>query len=581
MAALMSALDNHTPHQIGENGHVEYGWSNSTKEQIIQLSFQITRTDENGINNLKTILRNLLAILNQQVSSGNIVEKQIAKGHLSVLYKMVGQTRDIVDGKGEWALTYMMIYTWYEFFPALAQFALKCIVDLGESHPYGSWKDIKYFCEYCKSQGCDVKHGLVQYAIQLMNSQLKKDVASSGNLSLTAKWVPREKSQFKWIYAELATNYFQQYMATADNPQRYEKAVLKCKTEYRKLISSLNKRIDTLQIKQCGKNWSAIDFDKVTSISLSKQKKAFLNVNNKGEVRFPNDQDRIECAEHFTSRIKKAASGEVEMKGARVGMADFTKQARLLNNGFGSEIEKDLLNSQWRDNSKLTGALENFIAMVDVSGSMEGDPMNVAVALGIRIAEKSKLGKRVMTFSLNPKWINLDPYPDFVSQAGAVLGGEIGYNTDFHKALDLILDAIVANKMDPQDVQNMVLVMLSDMQIDAAEPYGGAKKAQERTGLFKLIEQKYAAAGIRVHGAPYKPPHILFWNLRSTGGFPCMSNEPGASMVSGFSPALLNDFCDKGMDAFLSLTPWSQLVSSLYKERYQILGDQLEKTIEV
>ena len=581
MAALMSALDNHTPHQIGENGHVEYGWSNSTKEQIIQLSFQITRTDENGINNLKTILRNLLAILNQQVSSGNIVEKQIAKGHLSVLYKMVGQTRDIVDGKGEWALTYMMIYTWYEFFPALAQFALKCIVDLGESHPYGSWKDIKYFCEYCKSQGCDVKHGLVQYAIQLMNSQLKKDVASSGNLSLTAKWVPREKSQFKWIYAELATNYFQQYMATADNPQRYEKAVLKCKTEYRKLISSLNKRIDTLQIKQCGKNWSAIDFDKVTSISLSKQKKAFLNVNNKGEVRFPNDQDRIECAEHFTSRIKKAASGEVEMKGARVGMADFTKQARLLNNGFGSEIEKDLLNSQWRDNSKLTGALENFIAMVDVSGSMEGDPMNVAVALGIRIAEKSKLGKRVMTFSLNPKWINLDPYPDFVSQAGAVLGGEIGYNTDFHKALDLILDAIVANKMDPQDVQNMVLVMLSDMQIDAAEPYGGAKKAQERTGLFKLIEQKYAAAGIRVHGAPYKPPHILFWNLRSTGGFPCMSNEPGASMVSGFSPALLNDFCDKGMDAFLSLTPWSQLVSSLSKERYQILGDQLEKTIEV
>ena len=581
MAALMSALDNHTPQQIGENGHVEYGWSNSTKEQIIQLSFQITRTDENGINNLKTILRNLLAILNQQVSSGNIVEKQIAKGHLSVLYKMVGQTRDIVDGKGEWALTYMMIYTWYEFFPALAQFALKCIVDLGESHPYGSWKDIKYFCEYCKSQGCDVKHGLVQYAIQLMNSQLKKDVASSGNLSLTAKWVPREKSQFKWIYAELATNYFQQYMATADNPQRYEKAVLKCKTEYRKLISSLNKRIDTLQIKQCGKNWSAIDFDKVTSISLSKQKKAFLNVNNKGEVRFPNDQDRIECAEHFTSRIKKAASGEVEMKGARVGMADFTKQARLLNNGFGSEIEKDLLNSQWRDNSKLTGALENFIAMVDVSGSMEGDPMNVAVALGIRIAEKSKLGKRVMTFSLNPKWINLDPYPDFVSQAGAVLGGEIGYNTDFHKALDLILDAIVANKMDPQDVQNMVLVMLSDMQIDAAEPYGGAKKAQERTGLFKLIEQKYAAAGIRVHGAPYKPPHILFWNLRSTGGFPCMSNEPAASMVSGFSPALLNDFCDKGMDAFLSLTPWSQLVSSLYKERYQILGDQLEKTIEV
>ena len=306
-----------------------------------------------------------------------------------------------------------------------------------------------------------------------------------------------------------------------------------------------------------------------------------MNVNKKGEVRFPDDQDRIECAENFNARIQKAVNGEVEMKGARVGMADFTKQARALNYPTSSQVEKDRLNSQWRDNSKLTGALDNFIAMVDLSGSMSGDPMDVAVALGIRIAEKSKLGKRVMTFSLNPKWINLEPYPDFVSQANVVLSGEVGYYTDFYKALDLILDAIVANKMDPVDVQNMVLVMLSDMQINDAEQTGGAKEPHKRATLFETIKQKYADAGMRVHGAPFVPPHILFWNLRSTGGFPSMSTEPGASMVSGFSPALLNDFCDKGMDAFLSLTPWNQLVSSLSKERYQILADQLEQSIEV
>ena len=580
MAALVSALDKHTPQQIGENGHVEYGWSNSSQEQIIQLSFQVTRTDENGINKLKIILRNLLALFYKQVNDGTLVEKQIAKGHLSLLYKMIGQTRDIVDGKGECVLTYMMIYTWYEFFPVLAQFALKCTVDLGDKHPYGGWKDIKYLCQYCKSQGCDMNHGLVQYAIQLLNDQLRKDI-SSDNPSLAAKWAPREKCKFSWIYCELATNYFSQYMATANTPDRIEKAVLKCKTEYRKLISSLNKKIDTVQVKQCGKNWSENDFNKVTSISLGKQKKAFLNVNKKGEVRFPDDQDRIECAENFNARIQKAVNGEVEMKGARVGMADFTKQARALNYPTSSQVEKDLLNSQWRDNSKLTGALDNFIAMVDLSGSMSGDPMDVAVALGIRIAEKSKLGKRVMTFSLNPKWINLEPYPDFVSQANVVLSGEVGYYTDFYKALDLILDAIVANKMDPVDVQNMVLVMLSDMQINDAEQTGGAKEPHKRATLFETIKQKYADAGMRVHGAPFVPPHILFWNLRSTGGFPSMSTEPGASMVSGFSPALLNDFCDKGMDAFLSLTPWNQLVSSLSKERYQILADQLEQSIEV
>ena len=29
MAALITSLDNHTSKQIGENGHIEYGWSNS------------------------------------------------------------------------------------------------------------------------------------------------------------------------------------------------------------------------------------------------------------------------------------------------------------------------------------------------------------------------------------------------------------------------------------------------------------------------------------------------------------------------------------------------------------------------
>jgi hypothetical protein len=45
------------------------------------------------------------------------------------------------------------------------------------------------------------------------------------------------------------------------------------------MLSRLNKQIDTTQIKQCGQNWSAIDFNTVTSITIAKQKKAFLNIN--------------------------------------------------------------------------------------------------------------------------------------------------------------------------------------------------------------------------------------------------------------------------------------------------------------
>ena len=577
MAALVHALDNYTPSQIGENGHVEYGWSNSIQEQIVQFSFQLTRTT--NLLPLENQLTSMINTLSHQVKNGTIPEKEVARGHLSILYKMIGHTRDIVDGKGEYTLTYMMIYVWNLYYPELATFALKCMVDLGDKniHQYGSWKDIKYFCKYCKDKSANGSQNLINYAIDLTNEQIRKDyanlVSNSNDISLAAKWIPREKSSFGWLFESLATNYFSHFLSTANTDDKRVRAVLKSKTEYRKTLSALNRQIDTVQIKQCGHEWANIDFSKTTSITLSKQKKAFLNVKKTGEVRCPDNSDRVQCAEHFNAHIQKAVKGEVEMKGKRVGMADFTKQALDLIQS-GSPAEFDLLNSQWRDNSSQNGALGKMIAMVDVSGSMDGDPMNVAIALGIRIAEKSALGKRVMTFSSTPTWVNLEPYNDFISQVEIVKRAPWGMNTNFHAALDTILDAIIQNKMSPEDVQDMVLVILSDMQMDAGDKCN-------KQALYETMKAKYEAAGIRVHGRAYKPPHILFWNLRSTSGFPSLANQPNASMMSGFSPTLLNLFCEQGMAALESCTPWSLLIKSLENERYKIMGDKLHVEIEV
>ena len=53
MTALINKLDNYTPTQNGENGHLEYGWSNDIKEQICQFSSQLVRTQHNGLNALR------------------------------------------------------------------------------------------------------------------------------------------------------------------------------------------------------------------------------------------------------------------------------------------------------------------------------------------------------------------------------------------------------------------------------------------------------------------------------------------------------------------------------------------------
>jgi hypothetical protein len=153
-----------------------------------------------------------------------------------------------------------------------------------------------------------------------------------------------------------------------------------------------------------------------------------------------------------------------------------------------------------------------------------------------------------------------------------VLVCDWGMNTNFMAALNLILDAIVQRKLLPEDVEDMVLTILSDMQIDQAD--------RNYTNMMDLIEQKYADAGMRIWKKPFKPPHILFWNLRSTSGFPSLSTQKNVSMMSGFSPALLNLFCEEGMNALHSCTPWSLFLKTINADRYKILEDRLREELQ-
>jgi hypothetical protein len=562
MTTLFSALDNYTTSQIGEKGSIEYAWSNNIREKIIQLNFQLTRTKRDTIDSLAIQTNDILNYLTRSYMAA-IMSREEYIEYMSIMYRMIGHTRDIVDGKGEYSLAYMLIDIWYNHYPELALFAFKQFVLLPDgTMPYGSWKDIKYFYKTYKTSP------VVGYGVTLLINQIREDIDSE-NPSLAAKWVPREKSQYSDLFTEIATNYFSEYVMSAKTDLSRINAINKAKMNFRKVISSLNRKLDTVQIKQCDNNWSNIDPVKQTSITMHKQKRAFFNVDRKGNQR-TTIEDRIICANIFKEFATKASNGEIEVKGKRIGLNDFTRDALNIIPRNDSD-EAKILNAQWLNNSKQTGALGKMIAMVDVSGSMYGDPMNAAIALGIRVAEKSMLGKRVLTFSASPSWVNLDNNDNFVDMVDTIKRADWGMNTNFAAALKMILDAIITQRLKPDDVEDMVLVIFSDMQIDNAD---GSYQT-----LMTTIETQYAAAGLRLWNKPFKAPHILFWNLRSTSGFPTLSTQPNVSMMSGFSPALLNLFCDEGLESLSQCSPWSLFMKSLNSERYKVLDEHIRKTL--
>ena len=677
-SALISALDKMQPtswstyatsasftgHQYGENNHIEYkavdidmSSSNSNvsvstdtlQEKIMQFHFQLVRTsDPNMIQCIAKYTRYILSAIMSGISknSDNNLVSDEYKTYIDmgvIMFKILAHTRDIVSGKGEYMLFYVMLIEWakldFRFFDFMIRSLVYDTSTTGAAdshshshpkHPLGSWKDMKYFLTYMKAELIDsvqpqphsqpqvfqdykdiqnqrdLYSKCVNTIVLLINEQLHADYAlyiqhRTDSISLVAKWIPREKSKkFGWLYYYLTMNYFQHEIPSDQTHPSYERAVNRAFMNYRKMISALNKQLDTTQVKMCDKIWSEIDFSRVTSITTHKQTKSFLNVKQNGETsRYPHDADREECKYNYEEYLRDVKDGKQKLKGARVSVIDFVKSAlsnkHLLTPSSSSSSPLssviETINAQWKDNSVSTGAdnLGEMIAMCDVSGSMESEnsnPLHAAIGLSIRVAERSALGSRIMTFSERPQWIQLgtNDSDTFVKQVVKVRGSHWGMTTNFYYALDLIRQVIEDNKMPRDVVEKLTLVIFSDMQICEASPE--LRNIEKKNTLFENIRQMFAKMGERLYGntdaetqTPLKPPHIVFWNLRKTTGFPCLSTDENVSMMSGFSPALLNVFCQKGVNGLKNYTPWNTLIETLNNSRYVVFEDAFKKVM--
>ena len=157
------------------------------------------------------------------------------------------------------------------------------------------------------------------------------------------------------------------------------------------IITNINKKLRTVQVNQCARDWKSINFDKnLTSITLRKQSIAFQDRDKKGNKRIHNDvfdmEDRNECSKNYEKYIMDCNEGKKIIKSKNISIIDLVRDAIKLKNYEYNELEKIALNLQWDEQCKSMPNLENMIAMVDTSGSMECDnfkPLYTAIGLGL------------------------------------------------------------------------------------------------------------------------------------------------------------------------------------------------------
>jgi len=574
MSKLINSLDDLVMdkmiYSLGEKGHSQYKWDinsnaeleNNFENDITELFFQLVRY--NAINNDNNpAIQKYNNLVNSYVGDG-------LKRNKYVLYllSLMFQTRDIIKGKGEYDLFIRMLRCWdteliYNTYGSIILKALRYNFIKDENNnangePYGSWKDVKYYLNLVGKD--NYKNSFISnFLINLLVKQIIFDSKTVyGNISLAARWAPREsKHKFGWQSKVCARQF------AIFNSRKFTSLDMKA---WRQTLSSLNKKLHTVQVNQCRGDWSYIKFpNDLTSITFMRQRKAFL-CEGKNKSASENE-DRITCKQHFEQYIQDCNSGKSKMVSKRTSLGDIVKACmKLDSSSYITEI--DAINLAWSQQIDENHYLQDFIVMCDTSASMtwENCPYYDAIGLAIRIAERSTLGKRIMTFSNNPSWINLDNKETLYDMIKEIQKASVGYNTNFYKALQLICDACVKNDMHPVEVSALSLIILSDMQIDTAD--------KNWSSMDDGIREMFSDAGKKTsHGVPYEPPTLIYWNMRTTKGFPCSTTKNNTIMVSGYSIEVISNLSTQGTKSLKEMTPWKNLEQILNQPRYNWFWD--------
>ncbi|GAU91094.1 hypothetical protein RvY_03415 [Ramazzottius varieornatus] len=428
--------------------------------------------------------------------------------------KLILSLRDIRNGKGEKKL------------PLLLMYLLSCwkpLTYLANFHNFikvGCYKDLLVIAElavrcanipHCgrlEQLGNDLELSVM--AAQLNQDDRDLEANGKAGISLCAKWAPSEMRHYS-----KKPLYFS---------RKISRSIGLKKSQYRKKLSKLRQHLRVLEGLMCNGKYEEIVFSSLPAKAHRQYRNAFKRGAN---VKKEASEGRRKLAHRYANYLADLSVGKETIKSRG------TQPHELVVPYMASQAEVDAtIEGQWKalvGELAKSGNFKKCQAVCDVSGSMEGVPMQVAVALGLLVSELTEEPFRgqLITFHQNPKLHKIKGH-NLKERVEDVISMEWGGNTDLLKVFDLLLRTVAE---EPAAKMVEKLFIFTDMQFDAA--LGG-----QWSTTYEQICQKYAAAQTKV-------PQIIFWNLRATAkSFPVMKEQAGTALVSGFSAQLLKVFME-------------------------------------
>lgn len=380
---------------------------------------------------------------------------------------------------------------------------------------YGRWDDL-----------VGLVYEAPEIVIREIKEQLARDIHSPDHsLSLMAKWLPSENASSKKT-KELAKVI---RVGLGLSPKAY-----------RQTLTCLRERLNIVESKMSKKEWNDIHFPAVPSKAMLKYRAAFAK----------------QAPEKFSAFLEAVKSGEEKINAGT--LFPYELVGKYLDHMHISQCD-EVVEAQWKAlPNYFSDKSENSLVVCDVSGSMDGLPLNVSISLGLYVAERNKgiWHNKFMTFSSNPT-IQSVVGETLLERVRNLNDADWSMNTNIELVFNRILETAVLNKIDPSEMIKR-LYIVSDMEFDAAstDDYDvGADKT-----LFQTIREKFKQSG-------YEMPELVFWNVDSRNKqYPMGLDERGFLNVSGCSPSIFQNLLGKTF-----VTAHDLMLDVINGSRYQFI----------
>ena len=367
---------------------------------------------------------------------------------------------------------------------------------------YGRWDDLIYAV-----YGTKLHYNM----IEIVKAQLKLDLDSK-TPSLLAKWMPSENTSSR---------------TTRKVAAELRKSLNMTSKQYRKALSKLRARIKVVEGLMSANRWEEIEFDKIPSRAGIIYRNAFAR-----RVLIANKYENFAKSKNTKVNASALYPHDIAHKAMSYEMRDVSYE----------DTQRLMLQKYWENlPDYYNGKQENGIAVVDVSGSMSGQPMEVAISLGAYIAERGHgpFANHFITFSEHPDLVEFKGV-DITDKIQRAERADWGFNTDIESVFKLLLETAKSKNTRREDMPER-LYILSDMEFDRGMNQPGASQNQINT-LLEDIAQEWKEEG-------YELPQLIFWNLDARQDNIPMLKGGRFAYLSGFSPVMLKQILS-GKDGY-------------------------------